>query len=89
MSAILVALTVAAQAAAAPSFDDSVRESEAERLKRLNEEVARIADLLARLSRDAPSPSRDVEDRRQQFDVGPATHDAPLDPCRVGGGWLC
>lgn len=41
-------------------------ESEAARLKRLNEEVARIADLLARLGRDAVPPSG-LGDRRPGF----------------------
>lgn len=41
-------------------------ESEAARLKRLNEEVGRIADVLARLGRDAAPPSG-LEDRRPGF----------------------
>lgn len=41
-------------------------ESEAARLKRLNEEIARIADVLARLGRNATPPSG-LEDRRPGF----------------------
>lgn len=41
-------------------------ESEAARLKRLHEEIGRIADLLARLGRDAAPPSG-LEDRRRDF----------------------
>ncbi|MBX9858167.1 MAG: hypothetical protein K2Y20_01065 [Sphingomonas sp.] len=41
-------------------------ESEAARLKRLNDEIARIADLLARLGRDATPPSG-MQDRRRDF----------------------
>lgn len=41
-------------------------ESEAARLKRLHEEIGRIADLLARLGRDATPPSG-LEDRRRDF----------------------
>jgi DNA-binding MarR family transcriptional regulator len=79
----VVALTVALRGTGAATLDDSVRENEAERLKRLNEEVARIADLLARLSRDAPPATTDVEDRRQRFDPGPVTGEAAIDPGEV------
>lgn len=41
-------------------------ESEAARLKRLNDEIARIADLLARLGRDA-TPLSGMQDRRRDF----------------------
>lgn len=75
----VVALTVATRAAVLPSLSDSLRESETERLKRLNEEVARIADLLARLSSGSPMrPGSDVEDSRQRFDPGPVA-DLPID----------
>ncbi|MBB4154834.1 DNA-binding MarR family transcriptional regulator [Sphingomonas jinjuensis] len=79
----VVALTVALGGTGAATLDDSVRENEAERLKRLNEEVARIADLLARLSRDTPSPATEVEDRRQRFDPGPVGIEEAADPAEV------
>lgn len=51
------------------SLFDGLREGEAARLRRLNQEVARIADVLARLtlreSRDLPD--REVDDRRDDF----------------------
>lgn len=65
----VAALAVAAKLSGASRLDDSWRESEAARLQRLNQEVARIADILARLTRDeAP----EVEDRRRSYDAGPA-----------------
>ena len=69
MAERIAALAVAAKLAGTTRLDDSWRESEATRLQRLNEEVARIADILARLTRDG---APDVEDRRRSYDAGPA-----------------
>ncbi|MEO5868071.1 MAG: hypothetical protein ABIS14_00230 [Sphingomonas sp.] len=54
------AVAVALAPAGPPRLHDAGRETEAARLRRLNEEVARIAETLARLSRDTadtPRPS--------------------------------
>lgn len=62
------ALVIAAAQMRAPAMADRVGEGEAARLKRLNSEVARIAEVLARLaSPDAPDPGEGVADRRQSF----------------------
>lgn len=80
MAERVAALAVAAELAGPPSLSDTWRESEATRLQRLNEEVARIADILARLTRD--EPPTDVEDRRRTFDPGPMAA-APADPQEI------
>lgn len=74
----VAALAVAIELAGPPPLSDTWRESEAIRLQRLNEEVARIADILARLTRN--EPPGDIEDRHGRFDAGPATTDVPIDP---------
>ncbi|HVF94906.1 MAG TPA: MarR family winged helix-turn-helix transcriptional regulator [Sphingomonas sp.] len=65
MSDRVAALAVAAELVGTPALNDTWRESEATRLQKLNEEVARIADLLARLTRnEAPG---EIEDRRSSY----------------------
>jgi hypothetical protein len=65
---------------------DSWREGESARLQRLNQEVARIAEVLSRLTRREGLPptaatSGEVEDRRQGYDAGRAgVVDTPIDP---------
>ncbi|WP_426262800.1 hypothetical protein [Sphingomonas sp. PWP1-2] len=54
----VVALCLAASGHGERAYD-VVRESEATRLRRLHEEVARIAETLARLTRDDPAPHAD------------------------------
>ncbi|WP_445190922.1 hypothetical protein ACT009_09885 [Sphingomonas sp. Tas61C01] len=80
MAERVAAIAVAAKLSSAPRLEDSWRESEAARLQRLNQEVARIAEILARLTRDEPP---EVEDRRRSYDAGPAvtvpTPDEPID----------
>ena len=80
----VAALAVAAKLSGTSRLDDSWRESEAARLQRLNQEVARIAEILARLTRDEPP---EVEDRRRSYDAGPAivgpVPGAPIDPQEI------
>jgi DNA-binding MarR family transcriptional regulator len=80
MAERVAALAVAAELSGPPSLSDPWRESEGARLQRLNEEVARIADILARLTRDEPLD--DVEDRRRRFDAGPIAG-AAIDPVEI------
>ena len=63
------ALVVAAEQMRGYGMSDRVREGEAVRLERLNSEVARIAEVLARLARPDISEDPDdiVADRRQSF----------------------
>ncbi|TPG20570.1 hypothetical protein EAH87_07450 [Sphingomonas koreensis] len=75
---------VAALAIAAPrgaDVQERSREAETDRLRRLNEEVARIAETLARLTRDdaepAPAPES-VGDRRPPYGAGPAGPGVPV-----------
>lgn len=72
----VAALAVAGQLSAEASLSDRWREAEAERLKRLNEEVARIAELLARLANrdgggDGGGTSGEVGDRHIAFGFEP------------------
>lgn len=80
MAERVAAIAVAAKLSGASRLEDSWRESEAARLQRLNQEVARIAEILARLTRDEPP---EVEDRRRSYDAGPAAAlpmpDEPID----------
>lgn len=71
----VAALTLAASAGERVRLHDSMREGEAARLARLNAEVARIAEVLARLSRRDPVSSF-ADDRRTTFESGPT--DAPI-----------
>jgi hypothetical protein len=72
----VAALAMAAEALDAPTIHDGMREGEAARLQRLNEEVARIADVLARLTRQegqkSPTAEQMVEDKRNAFGHEPA-----------------
>ncbi len=84
----VAALAVAAETASAAPVHDTWREGEAARLQRLNQEVARIAEVLSRLTRrEGLSPTAltgfEVEDRRSGFDAGPAAGDTPTDPADV------
>lgn len=58
-------------------FNDATRDSEAARLARLNQEVARIAETLARLTQTEAAfgrPSASVSDRTLGYTVGPAAN---------------
>jgi hypothetical protein len=88
LSERVAALAVAQGSREPLNHDGGVREGEAARLQRLNEEVARIADTLARLTRrEGVTPiealRRGVEDRRGGFDAGPAPDDVETDPGEV------
>jgi len=69
----MAALLVAARTTA-PSANAHVRDTDRDRLRRLHEEVARIADVLARLG-DRTGGDRTggdaVDDRRNSYDAGP------------------
>ncbi|WP_267396358.1 MULTISPECIES: MarR family winged helix-turn-helix transcriptional regulator [unclassified Sphingomonas] len=68
----VAALALAAQASGSVALHDSWRETESMRLQRLNQEVARIAEILARLTRsETPVPGSEIEDRRRSYDPGP------------------
>jgi len=71
----IAALAIAAEMIKVPPLRESVRENEAERLQRLNEEVARIADVLARLTRREGLDVTAVADRGTSFD-----HELPTAP---------
>lgn len=88
MTQRVAALAVAAEAMSALPFQhDSWREGEAGRLQRLNEEVARIADVLARLTRrealEPPSHAEAVADRRAAFGHEPSEDEAQVDAAEV------
>jgi hypothetical protein len=76
MAERVAALALAGEAAAVPDVPLAmVRESEAERLQRLNEEVARTARVLAQLSRreeGEPPQGQRAEDRASTFGYEPA-----------------
>ncbi|MBY8829628.1 winged helix DNA-binding protein [Hephaestia mangrovi] len=69
---------------ASTQLADSLREAESERLRRLNEEVARIAQTLARLASrddgDAAERPDMLGDRRTGYAATPATQPRPVDP---------
>ena len=73
----VAALALAAAQVGGP--EAAVRESEAERLRRFGGEVARIAEVLARLARD--TGTADLADRRPTFHPEPA--DLSLDAAAV------
>jgi len=76
----VAALAVAGRRRGAPARGP-LRENEAERLRRLNEEVARIAAVLARLAETPSSGNADtVGDRRPPFHAGAEPDPAPDDP---------
>lgn len=63
-------------------MDDINRETESARLRRLSEEVARIAEALARLTRDDDAPRAGVRDRAAGYrgsEAGPAVEIAPAE----------
>jgi len=69
----------------ATQLHDRMHEAESERLRRLNEEVARIAQTLARLTdREDLLPSAErpglVGDRRPAYGAAPVERAAPVDP---------
>jgi len=70
---MIAALAVAGQRPALAR--GATRESEAERLRRLNEEVARIAAVLAKLAGTGPDDADAVGDRRRDYAGGPDTAD--------------
>ena len=81
--ACVAALTIAASLSGETDFHDRVREGkDGERLRRLNEDVARIAETLFRLTgRDGSEHgARDVADRRQGYGTPPSPSDTPVDP---------
>ena len=86
MAERVAALAVAAEALDAEPIQDTWREGEAARLQRLNEEVARIADVLARLTRrEGMNPVGTVEavaDRTNAFVHEPAAG-ADIDAAEV------
>ena len=68
----VAAIAVAGQLSRETGLSDRWREGEAERLKKLNEEVARIAELLARLaSRGEGGGGDEVGDRHLSFGFAP------------------
>jgi hypothetical protein len=81
----IAALTIARAADGRVALHDPMREGEAARLARLNEEVARIAEVLARLSRndDVPhSTPGTVTDVRPGFAGQPALADIAAEDVR-------
>ena len=78
----VAALTLAVAADSAMVLSDSWRESDATRLRRLNEEVSRIAQALARLSQGASLTEGDVADRRTSYDAGASLCEV-IDPQEV------
>ena len=84
----VAALAVAAEAwGAAPTLRDAAREGETERLQRLNGEIARIAELLARLTRGEPGADDEaadvLADRRRGFAAEPAEEDVAIDAAEI------
>lgn len=77
---------VAAFALAAPPnvlLNDAARESEQQRLRLLNDEVARIAETLARLARSDPAPVAVLADRTSPFRVAPDAREVTIEPAEV------
>lgn len=60
----IATLAIAAEGDAAPGLSERVGESESARLQRLNAEVARIAEVVARLSRQSEATRRRQDDGR-------------------------
>lgn len=83
----VAALALAAEDRADTTCHDSVREGEAARLQRLNEEVARIAEVLARLTQRDETPqaahAAAVFDRSQGFAAGEDHDAAPIEPAEI------
>ncbi|VVT24527.1 conserved hypothetical protein [Sphingomonas sp. EC-HK361] len=80
------AMALAVAEAADHRLNERLRDNDTARLARLNEEVARIADVLSRLSHrgsvDGMLARGYVSDRRQGFDAG-VTAPAPIDPSTI------
>jgi DNA-binding MarR family transcriptional regulator len=78
LAELVAAIAVAGQMGGSPGLADRWREDEAERLRRLNDEVARIAELLARLvGRERDGGGGDeVGDRHIGFGFAPPATDA-------------
>jgi hypothetical protein len=80
---------VTALAIAAPTgsvLHDAARESEQQRLRHLNDEVARIAETLARLARDdtpLSPPATAVADRSPPFRAAPDEREVTIEPAQV------
>ncbi|RDE04830.1 hypothetical protein [Sphingomonas aracearum] len=88
MAERVAALAVAAEAwGAAPTLHDAAHEGEAERLQRLNAEIARIAELLARLTRGEAGGASEagdaLADRRRGFAAEPAAAEVAIDAAEV------
>ena len=83
----VAALAVAAETIGMSLSRDTWREGEAARLQRLNEEVARIADVLARLTRreglEPPTGDDVVADRRTEFGHEQASAEVEIDAAEV------
>ncbi|WP_267347255.1 winged helix DNA-binding protein [Sphingomonas sp. GM_Shp_2] len=81
---LIGALVLARGSGSTPMLNAYAREGEGERLRRLNAEVARIAQALAELARreaDAPAGgAADVEDRHSAFRAEPARPAPRADP---------
>jgi len=79
-----IAAIFAASIPRRPALHDSWRESDGERLQRLTDEVARIAQALAKLiHHDEPRPARQIADRRRSYDGEPVSSDQPIEPQEV------
>lgn len=78
------AITLAIAVAGKRHLHEQFRENDTARLARLNDEVARIAEVLNRLSRRGPEAGvlgrADIADRRQGFDVGPIVVAPVIEP---------
>lgn len=79
-----VAAIFAASIPHRPALHDSWRESDGERLQRLTEEVARIAQALAKLTQnEEPRPASQIADRRRSYDGEPVASGQPVEPQEV------
>jgi DNA-binding MarR family transcriptional regulator len=77
LAELVAAIAVAGQMGGSPGLADRWRKDEAERLRRLNDEVARIAELLARLvGRERDGGGDEVGDRHIGFGFAPPATDA-------------
>jgi DNA-binding MarR family transcriptional regulator len=79
LTEVVAALAVARQLSGGAGLADRWREGEAERLRKLNDEVARIAELLARLTNRGPGGGGtpgDVADRHVAFGFAPPAAEA-------------
>lgn len=72
----IVALTIGVETLHGAILHDSWRESDSVRLRRLHEEVARIAGKLIDLARPDREVDGDIRDRRGGYDSGPGGSDA-------------